>query len=177
MITGYRGAENNLVLPETVEGYTVSGLGESFSVRTASVKNLRCITIPNTITTIEPGAFRFAEYLTEIRIAGDHPVLSFTDGVLYNRKEKSILLYLQRNMAEHFDVPDGIREIGDQSFVRAGLVSVSLPGSVERIGCESFYQCTSLKDVFLSEGLKTIDKNAFSNCDKLRTIVIPASVT
>ena len=176
MITGYKGSDTDLVFPETVDGRTVSGLSRSFNAHTAAVKDIRSITVPDTMTVIEPGALQFAGYLTEIRISSDHPVLSFSDGVLYNKQDHSLLLYLQSNTAEHFDVPEGTREIGDNAICRARLVSVSLPGSVERIGRECFYQCTQLSDVSLQEGLKTIDTDAFTNCDKLRRIRIPASV-
>ena len=177
MITGYKGSDADLVFPETLDGKPVSALGRSFDIKTVSVKNIRSITVPNTMTTIEPGAFQFAEFLTEFRIAEDHPVLAFEDGVLYNRKDGILLLYLKSNTAEHFDVPDGIREIGELAFFRSRLVSVHIPGSVERIGKESFYQCTALTDAALSEGLKSIETDAFTNCDRLNRIVIPASVT
>ena len=177
MITAYKGSGPELVFPETIGGHPVTGLSGLFGTRTASVKNLRKISIPDSMTVIEPGALRFAEYLEEISIPADHPVLAFTDGVLYNTKDRVLLLYLQTNTAEHFDVPDGIREIAEQAFVRAGLVSVSLPGSVERLDRESFYQCTALRDVTLNEGLKTIETEVFTDCDKLREIEIPASVT
>ena len=176
-ITGYKGSDTDLVLPETLDGHPVSGLSDSFDINTVSVKNIRSLTVPDTLTVIEPGALQFAEYLTEIRIAEDHPVLAFEDGVLYNRKDGILLLYLRSNTAEHFDVPEGIREIENLAFFRARLVSVRIPGSVERIGRESFYQCTALTDVALSEGLKTIETDAFTNCDRLNRIVIPASVT
>lgn len=176
MITGYRGSDPELVFPETIDGRTVSGVSEAFGTKTAYVKGIRKITIPDSVTEIEPGALRFAEYLTEISVPEDHPVLAFEDGVLYDRKEQRLLLYLQTNIAEHFDVPEGIRVIEDKAFVRARLHSVSLPGSVERIGRESFYQCTWMEEITLSEGLKTIGPDAFTNCDMLREIEIPASV-
>ena len=177
MITAYRGTGPDLVIPEMIDGYTVSGMSHIFGTRTASVKNIKSITVPYTMNEIEPGALRFAEYLTDIRIPEDHPALYFTDGVLYNRKDRSLLLYLQTNTAEHFDVPDGICEIADKAFVRAGLVSISLSGSVEHIGNESFYQCTRLKEITFSDGLKTIGTDAFTNCDMLHEIELPASVT
>ena len=178
MITGYRGSGPEIVFPESIDGYTVSGLGESFGTITASIKNIKSITVPDTMTLIEPGALRFAEYLAEINVSENHPSLVFRDGVLYDRKTQSLLLYLQTNREEQFEVPEGIREIADNAFVRARrLKSVSLPGSVERIGRESFYQCTALEEISLSEGLKTIDADAFTNSDRLRTVEIPASVT
>ena len=177
VITGYEGSEADLAFPETLDGHPVSALGDSFDIRTASIRNIRSITVPDTMTVIEPGALQFAGYLEEIRIPEDHPVLSFEDGALYDKQAGSLLLFLQANPAESFSVPEGIRSIGEKAFFRAGLVSVSFPGSVERIAREAFYQCTRLSEVSLAEGLKTIETDAFTNCDKLREIVIPASVT
>ncbi len=177
MITGYKGSGTDLFLPETIEGHAVTSLSGNFGFNTPSVKSLRTVTIPDSVTAIEPGALLFAEFLTEIRFSGDHPVLTFSDGVLYNTEKQSIVLYLQSNTAKHFDVPENIREIEDKAFFRAGLVSVSLSGSTERIGRECFNQCASLADISLSEGLKTIGTDAFANCDKLKQIDIPASVS
>ena len=177
VITGWKGAGTDLDFPETIDGHTVTGLSKRFSFNTPSVKNLRSVTIPNTMTEIEPGAFQFAEYLTDIRVAVDHPVFSFADGVLYNREKQSVMLYLQSSAAGSFRVPDGIREIEDKAFVRAKLVSLALPGSLERIGTESFNQCIALAEILLPEGLKSIGTDAFTNCDRLKRITIPAGVT
>ena len=177
MITGYKGSESSLVIPEKIEGHTVTVLGSKFSAGTYSVKNIRSITIPNTMTTIEPGALFLAGNLTDIRIAEDHPVMSFEDGALYNRSEKRLMLYLQSSKADHFDIPDGIKYIEERAFYRSGLISVRVPGTVEYIGRECFDQSYRLKDVRLEEGLKSIGEKSFDNCDKLKQIVIPASVT
>lgn len=177
VITGYKGSAKELVFPETIEGHTVTALGASFSANTVSVKTISSIAIPAVMTAVEPGALQFAEYLTEMIVADDNPVMSFRDGVLYDREKESIVLYLQSNAASDFEIPEGIREIGDKAFYRSKLVSVRFPGSVERIGSESFNQCIRLSEVSLSEGLKSIDKEAFTNCDRLKRIEIPASVT
>ena len=177
MITAYKGSESSLVIPEKIEGHTVSGLGRSFSTDTYSVSSIRSITIPNTMTKIEPGALSLAGNLTDIHIADDHPVMLFENGALYNRNEKRLLLYLQSSKADHFDIPDGIQYIEERAFYRSNLISVRIPGTVEHIGRECFDQNYRLKDVRLEEGLKSIGKDSFANCDKLKQIVIPASVT
>ena len=176
-ITGYDGAETDPVIPESIDGHPVTGLGKSFSVSTAAARNIRSLTLPDTMTDIEPGALQFAVYLEEIRFTGEHQVFLFQDGVLYNREKQSLLAYLRSNTTDHFAVPDGIREIEDRAFFRNSLLSVSIPGSVERIGRECFDQSVRLTEVLLAEGLKTIGRDAFANCDKIRGIEIPASVT
>ena len=67
MITGYNGSGPELVFPETLDGYTVTGLGRNFGVGTAAIKDIRSITVPDTMAVIEPGALQFAGYLTERR--------------------------------------------------------------------------------------------------------------
>ena len=140
MITAYKGSESSLVIPEKIEGHTVSGLGRSFSTDTYSVSSIRSITIPNTMTKIEPGALSLAGNLTDIYITDDHPVMSFENGALYNRNEKRLLLYLQSSKADHFDIPDGIQYIEERAFYRSNLISVRIPGTVEHIGRECFDQ-------------------------------------
>ena len=177
MLTGYKGSGADLILPASVDGHTVTGLSKSFGYNTPCVKDLRTVSVPDTVTEIEPGAFMFAEYLEGIRIAEGNPALVFTDGVLYNKEKQSLMLYLRTNAAGHFDVPEGIRGIEDKAFVRARLVSLSLPESMECIGRESFDQCSFLEEISLPEGLKFIGADAFDNCDRLHRITIPAGVT
>ena len=57
MITGYRGYGPELVLPETIDGYTVSALSGSFGTRTTSIRNITRITVPYTLEVFEPGSY------------------------------------------------------------------------------------------------------------------------
>ena len=174
MLTGYIGTETNLILPETIDGHTVSTLGDYFS---NTAQRITCLTIPNTLTIIQPGALLVADKLEEIRVDRNHPNLEFRDGVLYDKKERSILLYLQTNTAVSFSIPDGTKVIGGKAFFFAKLVSVNIPGSVERIDELAFEFCENLKHIYLHEGLKTIGENAFYKDKALEKITIPASVT
>lgn len=48
--------------------------------------------------------------------------------------------------------------------------------AVTEIGSSAFYNCTSLKDVNLSEGLTTLSSNTFGNCTSLTKITIPSTL-
>ena len=48
--------------------------------------------------------------------------------------------------------------------------------NVERIEQRAFYQCSSLKNINLSNGLTTIGVNVFWDCDSLEEVVVPASL-
>lgn len=47
---------------------------------------------------------------------------------------------------------------------------------MKSIGDLAFYNCVSLTDVKLNEGLAEIGIGAFSRCSSLESIVVPASV-
>jgi uncharacterized repeat protein (TIGR02543 family) len=74
-------------------------------------------------------------------------------------------------------IPDGVTEIGYDSFAYAGSVtSISLPSSVKVLGDYAFYQ-TGLTSISLPEGLTTIGEEVFFGVAGLGSISIPASVT
>ena len=74
-------------------------------------------------------------------------------------------------------VAEGATEIGSGAFSRcSSLIEVKLPGTVEVIGEEAFYGCSSLRGEFpLPDSLKRIERRAFDGCSKLESIQFPAS--
>ena len=72
-------------------------------------------------------------------------------------------------------VPDGVREIGMAFMDNPKVTSVTIPGSVQKIGSSAFARCEKLSAVTLSEGLLTIEDFAFYQCPITR-LYIPDSV-
>ncbi len=56
------------------------------------------------------------------------------------------------------------------------LKSVTIPGSVQKIGSGAFELCTGLTEIVIPNGVALIDSSAFSGCTGLERIVIPGSV-
>lgn len=166
-ISGYIGDAADLVIPETIDGYTVSALGNIYNSQFESVTS---ITIPNSLTKIASGALSFAKELREIHIADDHPTLAYQDGVLYNKEHKSILRYLPCNATEHFDVPEGIRIIEDSAFYKAQIVSITMPEGLEQIGNMAFMYCNSLENILIPSSLTEISEGCFFGCKSLTEI-------
>lgn len=73
-------------------------------------------------------------------------------------------LYIEDTKVTEVNIPDGITEIKDNTFIRyKSLTKVTTPSTVTRIGKNAFYECSNLKIDF-SEGLEEIDDYAFYNC-------------
>ena len=80
------------------------------------------------------------------------------------------------NKVTSIDIPNTVKEIDDFAFYMSGLRSVTIPGSVTRLGTSAFWNCEGLENVTLSEGLSSIGDYAFSRCYNLSSIIIPNSV-
>ena len=53
---------------------------------------------------------------------------------------------------------------------------IEIPNGVKKIGKEAFYNCDSLKSATISNGVEEIGNFAFAYCDSLQSITIPGSV-
>ncbi len=75
------------------------------------------------------------------------------------------------------DFPENITSLGYYAFDNCtGLISLKIPGKITTLGTV-FSNCTSLKTIQLSTGLKRIVGYTFSNCTSLASISIPSGVT
>lgn len=78
------------------------------------------------------------------------------------------------NCVEKVVLPEGVGVIGDM-FTAQNLKEVNVPDSVEHIGKE-FCLYSKVESITLPEGLKTLGRGSFGNCDYLNELVIPDSV-
>ena len=65
--------------------------------------------------------------------------------------------------------------IGDTAFVRSQLVSITIPGTVDRIGEAAFAASGYLKSITVEQGVKEIGNEAFSDCPRLIDVTLPQS--
>lgn len=94
------------------------------------------VTLPQSIKSIEPGAFSGLPSLHEIIPAGNG--FASVDGVLFSADKKKLIAYPQ-GLDGAYTVPDGTDEIFGYAFYGAsGLTSVALPSSLKTIGSYAF---------------------------------------
>ncbi len=124
------------------------------------------VEIPASVRTIEPYAFADTPWLTNWMKGSGDEFLIVGDGIL--------LAY--RGSNSKIEIPDGVRSIAQGCFSgHTGIVSVSLPPSLEVICEEAFADCRNLSSMTGGVNIKRIEDRAFSGCP-LTTVKIGSNV-
>lgn len=72
-------------------------------------------------------------------------------------------------------IREGIRRIGSDAFAESGLVSVSLPSTLEVIE-DGAFALTPLKTAVIPEGVTSIGDALFFECTELTEVTLPKSI-
>ena len=123
--------------------------------------NLCELTIPDSVTEIESGAFECSSLISD-----EYGTIKYVDGwVVGSGHTANVVL------------KDGTRGIAFEAFSCDEIIEkVTMPDTVKYINAYAFENCTNLSEVLLSSSLENIENGAFLNCMKLADIVIPDSV-
>lgn len=149
-------------------------------------KDLKSITLPSSITTIDSHAFS-GSALESIYIPSSVTVIP--DYAFYNCKNlkelilsegvQSIGLYAFGFCAElvEVDIPDSVIKIEDFAFSSCSKLSaVSVGKKIASLSSNLFSNCYNLQSVKLPSDLKMIKNGVFQNCFRLKNIKIPNTV-
>lgn len=195
-ITAYTGTDQTLSIPSSIDGQTVTCIGEYAFNGSSGIKE---ITIPSSVTTIKPYAFyrssaekisvpssvtsigQFAfqdcRSLAEIAVDDSNPNYSSDGGVLYN-KDKTLLISYPAGKKDTYAIPSGVTNINDYAFFAcSGLTEITIPSSVTSIQESAFNGCNGLTGITIPSGVSSIGSMAFASCSNLTDITIPSSVT
>lgn len=97
------------------------------------------------------------------------------DNILKKSKKSYYLIY--NSIYNRIDICEGTIHIESHLFDGYDIENVFIPSTVIDIQDNAFFQCRKLTTVSLKcQDLKSIGKSAFSDCEKLKSFVIPNSV-
>lgn len=174
-LTEYSGSEKELSIPETINGYTVTALGNGLF---AFKRGPESIIIPKTVTSYNnPYTFSFSQILKSVTVAEDNPAFSSLDGVLFNKDRTVLEYYPVAREAETYVVPEGVQTIAGYAFEDSLLISVKLPSTLKSIGNYAFSHSINLTEIVIPEGTVSIGSSAFRNCEAMKSAFIPDSAT
>ncbi|MBP0973483.1 MAG: leucine-rich repeat protein [Oscillospiraceae bacterium] len=73
------------------------------------------------------------------------------------------------------NIPKHVRSIGDSAFYGANLQTVTLPGTLEKMG-KYVFRKSFVREVIAEEGVTVIGECAFGECDKLTSVKLPSTL-
>ncbi len=183
-ITQYNGSDAVVTIPATIDGYTVTAIGEkAFFWR----EDITEIILPDSVTTLQYGAFLECGALdtivlpdgitdiSDMAFQGCRKLTSVTLGDKVERIGDSA--FLGCSSLETLLLPESVTEIAEYAFWNCGaLKSMVIPDNVTQLGSSAFEGCSALESVTLGASVASIGRCAFFCCESLVSITIPDSV-
>lgn len=160
------------IIIEVVIKSGVTGVGSgAFTGCTA----LKKVSISDTVKKLDLNAFSGCTALEAFAVEDGNEAYASADGVLFNAG-KTRLISCPVGKTGAYTVPETVTEIEKSAFAASGVESVSMSDAVNAVGEGAFSNCSKLKSVVLPKGLKELKKSLFSGCSALEAISIPDSV-
>ena len=171
---GDRKYTGDIVIPATVtyqgEVYTVTTIKEG----AFESSNITSITIPATMTTIEPHSFAGTNDLMQITVDPANTVFDSRNNCngIIEKAANKLVVGCQTTV-----IPDGITVIGEGAFHgRHKMTNMTIPESVKTIDAGAFAYCYSLAEVKLPANIEILGWWAFLETP-IKSITLPATLT
>ncbi len=180
-ITAYFGESLDVVVPDILDGHTVTGI---FYRAFDSYDNI-VITLPETIVSIARDNFWgdvtvIASEKTKIELTGYGSLFTV---YLYNKDTGTAMLYLVDRSIRTFEIPETVSgyrvtKLDEYAFNYCqNITEIVIPEFISLVGEGLFAHCSSLKKVVFPENMTKISDSFFKQCTSLETIVIPEHIT
>ena len=184
----YTSTDDNTVTPYTANAFGANIISNTYENGKGVIKfdgnvtkigesaffgcqNLKSVTIPESVTTIENNPFAYCDNLAEFNgkfvSADKHCII--VNNVLQSFTPISLKSY---------SIPNSIVSISNYAFVNCqSLTQIIIPKSISSIGNRAFDCCNSLKTVYcMPDTPPTLGDNAFGASSSTRKIYVPESL-
>ncbi len=202
VLTGYKGTDTVVSVPEICNGRAITGIG---AAAFSGNENITSVTLSNYITTIEDGAFAGCTSLQSITAPSVTAIYENTfDGcvnlqtldanavtTIFKSSLKDCVSLSYVNLKSLKQLPaemfmnhtelktlsfNALEIIEEKAFYGCtGISILSLP-AVTIVGSDAFYGCTGITSISLPK-VVSIGNNAFYGCTSLKNLNVPYLVT
>ena len=199
VITGYKGNDKSIVIPEYIGKSKVTSIEErAFSpwAKDHRIKSserahyyrtvLKQVTIPKSVSNIEQSAFHGCKGLKEVVIKGS---VERIKEEVFSDCEKLAQISIAEGLERidesafsgcisltSFDFPSTLKTIGSHAFKDCGFEKVTIPETVTEIEEGAFENCKSLSEASLPEGIEKIENRVFAGCRSLTSFGFPSTL-
>ena len=191
-IVSYNGKDKNVIIPERIEGQTVTIInGSAFS----NCHEVISITIPSSIIYIEEMAFGSFFYdnvqynkndidfettkslhkynkIESINVDENNLSYKSMDGILFNKDGRELICFPEGKNIKDYTVPEDVVIIGKSAFNCSLIENVILPENLITIESEAFANSRVLKNINIPGTVEEIGSFAFSGCFNLQSVII-----
>lgn len=166
-ITGFNNSVSDVVIPSEIEGLPVTAI----SVGAFYLSAITSIEVPDSVTSIgemaflgctslksvklstgvakiDKNAFGSCSALQEIQVAKDNPNFSSLNGVLYSKKQDTLIIYPAAKTDAAYIIPSCVTAVAMYAFSENPyLETLTIPNSLIKVGDSAFYNCKNLRAV------------------------------
>jgi hypothetical protein len=153
-ITAYTGSGGAITIPSTLGGYDTVGIG----IKAFAASAVTSVVIPNSLVTINSGAFSKCTALTSVTIGSS--VTSIGDYAFYSCNGLTSVV-----------IPNSVAAIGSYTFNHCvSMTSVTIGSGVTNIGTFAFGDCYSLTTVNIPSGVTVIGNYVFAGSTAMTSV-------
>ncbi|MGN0521500.1 MAG: leucine-rich repeat domain-containing protein [Eubacterium sp.] len=191
-VTQYSGSEAVLVIPEQLDGHTVTAL-ENKSLYKSEITEL---VLPDTLEVVGNYAAMYCEKLEKVTFGENIRNIGVSafesEGNNATSSGKGVLKTLVwngapeiiREKAFYYNdklteivLPNGVKEIEDWAFAKClSADKIILGQGLELIGDHAFLKCRSAKEIFIPGSCKTVEVSAFYQCTSVEKLTMENGV-
>lgn len=166
-ITGFDNSVSDVVIPSEIEGLPVTAI----SVGAFYLSTITSIEVPDSVTSIgemaflgctslksvklstgvakiDKNAFGSCSALQEIQVAKDNPNFSSLNGVLYSKKQDTLIIYPAAKTDAAYIIPSCVTSVAMYAFSENPYLEIlTIPNSLIKVGDSAFYNCKNLRAV------------------------------
>ncbi len=184
-ITGYRGAEEDVVIPSTIGKYKVVELGQNAFNGYSTAQNaqwrqtgIKSITIPASVTYIGLTAFEHCLALEKIVVDEGNVKYYSEDGVLFDQTLSKLIFY-PRGKKGNYTIPSTVSRIDCSAFEGCNnLGKISFPSSLRVIASQAFAK-SNISEVIINSSISNgieIGEEAFASTRELSKVIFNCNI-